>query len=171
MSETWLAYTHNFIHIYRIAGDQSLIVYDCRTYDIIFETYSKCQVTYITLIDVLFSFGCSRKQFVWKSSIPFCHPWDLVYIGYPSQMHLKLNYREISFACNLFLNGFKSFSNFAQSTAVSLPWKSNISEKLFYVLDEWVFMRFEFKISSGRIQWFTQGPKYGPIYPHHHTIT
>ena len=119
----------------------------------------------------VFSFRSSRKHVVWKSIILFCHPWGIVYIGYPSQMHpstlrprqnevvlgtsrlgyemswvrvvhypvyigypsqmhLKLHYREISFAHNLLLNGFKSFSNFAQSTAVSLPWKTKISEKL-----------------------------------------
>ena len=55
----WLACSYNYIDIYRIAGDQSFIVYDCRECDFIFETYSKCQATYITLID---SFGCSRKQ-------------------------------------------------------------------------------------------------------------
>ena len=75
----WLACTYYYVDIYRIAGDQSFIVYDCRTCYFIFETYSKCQATYITLIGVFFLFR--SKHVVWKSIILFCHPWGFVYWG------------------------------------------------------------------------------------------
>ena len=114
----------------------------------ILETRPKCILTHwgrdkmeSSWVRVVLSTSCIGYKLSWVRVVlgTSCLGYEMswvrvvhypVYIGYPSQMHLKLNYREISFAHNLLLNGFKSFSNFAQSTAVSLPWKPKISEKL-----------------------------------------
>ena len=86
----WLAWlTYNYIDIYRIAGDQSFTVYDCRRCDFIFETYSKCQATYITLIGVCFFQSEANMLFENLSSCFATHGalyiWDLDN-SYPSQL-------------------------------------------------------------------------------------
>ena len=74
----WLACTYYYVDIYRIAGDQSCIVYDCRTYDFIFETYSKCQTTYITLIGVFF---IQKQTCCLKINHPVLPPMGLCIYG------------------------------------------------------------------------------------------
>ena len=86
----WLSWlTYNYIDIYRIAGYQSFTVYDCRRCDFIFETYSKCQATYITLIGVVFFQSEANMLFENLSSCFATHGalyiWDLDN-SYPSQL-------------------------------------------------------------------------------------
>ena len=74
----WLACTYYYVDIYRIAGDQSFIVYDCRTCDFIFETYSKCQATYITLIVCFF---IQKQTCCLKINHPVLPPMGLCIYG------------------------------------------------------------------------------------------
>ena len=79
-------------------------------------------------------------------------------IGYPSETHVKLKSREISFAHNLFID-FPILLNFSAmhgsiTAVLSAKFQNDWSIER-AIIDERVFARFEFKMSFGRISYMT----------------
>ena len=84
-------------------------------------------------------------------------------IGYPSEIHLKLKFHEISFAHNSCFSSpiaLKFCTEHDSVTAVlcakfQTDWTIETD-----VMDERDFVRFEFKMSFGRISYIAQHPRY-----------
>ena len=86
--------------------------------------------------------------------------WGLCNIGYPSETHIELKSREISFAHNLSISypTVLEFHTEHGSIIAVLCAESQIDWTTeTYVLDERVFARFEFNMGFGQISYITQG--------------
>ena len=98
----------------------------------------------------------------WKRHSHLPSPGALCNIRYPSEIHLKLKSREISFAhnsCLSWLIALKFCTEYGCITAVlcakfQIDWTIETD-----VMDERNFARFELKMSFGRISYIAQNPR------------
>ena len=112
-----------------------------------------------SLIDLRLNKRLSKQSWGWWFETLLCPLWRhcnvLCNIGYPSETHLKLKSREISFAHSLFIR-YPIALEFC--TAVLCAKFQNDWTTETNVMVERGFAGFEFKMSFGRIYYFTQHP-------------
>ena len=92
----------------------------------------------------------------WASVRPATYAGVLCNIGYPSETHLKLKSRDISFVHNIRFHcpiGLKFCTEHGSDTAVLCAKFQNDRSTEAWVMDKRDFARFEFKMNFGRISY------------------